>query len=173
MNFLIFVSEGLRQSPKFPVIIYIHGESYEWNSGNPYDGSILASYGQVIVVTLNYRLGALGFMKPGTSEHTTTNFGLLDQIAALKWVQDNIVVFGGDSGTVTLMGHGTGAACVNFLMVSPIAVGLFKRSILMSGSSLSDWATATTSIQSTFQLIQNLNCPRTDFEMTECLRKRR
>lgn len=64
-------------------------------------------------------------MKPGTNDHTVSNFGLLDQIAALQWVKDNIGAFGGDNKAVTLMGHGTGAACVNLLMVSPVARGNF------------------------------------------------
>lgn len=65
----------------------------------------------------------IGFLKPGTSDHTVSNFGLLDQIAALQWVKDNIAAFGGDMGSVTLMGHSTGAACVNLLMLSPVARG--------------------------------------------------
>ena len=59
MNFLFFSVSG-RSTPKYPVIVFIHGESFEWNSGNPYDGSVLASYGEVVVVTLNFRLGILG-----------------------------------------------------------------------------------------------------------------
>lgn len=62
-------------------------------------------------------------MKPGTTENTASNFGLLDQIAALQWIKDNIGAFGGDMGSVTLMGHSTGAACVNLLMLSPVAKG--------------------------------------------------
>lgn len=62
-------------------------------------------------------------MKPGTSDNTASNFGLLDQVAALIWVKENIGAFGGDMGSVTLMGHGTGAACINLLMVSPVASG--------------------------------------------------
>lgn len=68
-----------------------------------------------------------GFLKPGTSDHTVSNFGLLDQIAALQWVKDNIAAFGGDMGSVTLMGHSTGAACVNLLMLSPVARGKYCR----------------------------------------------
>lgn len=66
----------------------------------------------------------VGFLKPGTSDHTVSNFGLLDQIAALQWVKDNIGAFNGDNKAVTLMGHSTGAACVNLLMISPIARGI-------------------------------------------------
>ncbi|KAJ6636653.1 Neuroligin-4, X-linked [Pseudolycoriella hygida] len=178
LNLYVPKWENMGPQPKFPVIIYIHGESYEWNSGNPYDGSVLASYGQVIVVTLNYRLGILGFLKPGTSDHTVSNFGLLDQIAALQWVKDNIGAFNGDNKAVTLMGHGTGAACVNLLMLSPIArgiEGLFHRAIIMSGSALSDWAIANHPLQATMQVIQALNCPlrEDNEEMLICLRKKR
>lgn len=148
----------------YPVIVYIHGESFDWNSGNAYDGSVLASYGEIIVVTVNYRLGILGkrrvecrkqsralanvnkrdkitiklfllfffcfcflptsgFMRPSINENTVANFGLLDQIAALHWIKENIGYFGGDKDSVTLMGHTTGAACVNYLMISPVASG--------------------------------------------------
>ena len=72
---------------KMPVIVFIHGESYEWNSGNPYDGSVLASYGQVVVITINYRLGILGFLRTGLEDNQIGNYGLLDIIAALHWIQ--------------------------------------------------------------------------------------
>ncbi len=65
----------------------------------------MASYGQVIVVTLNYRLGVLGFMKPSLESHSIANFGLLDQIAALQWIKENIAAFGGDPNLVTLIGR--------------------------------------------------------------------
>lgn len=175
MNIYVPTWEGVGPQAKYSVVVYIHGESFEWNSGNPYDGSILASYGQVIVITLNYRLGILGFMKPGISDHTVSNFGLLDQVAALQWIKDNIGAFSGDNKAITLMGHGTGAACVNFLMVSPVAKGLFHRSILMSGSALSDWALTNHPLQATMQIAEGLNCPLSDEneEMLQCLRKKR
>ncbi|XP_053671850.1 uncharacterized protein LOC128722056 [Anopheles nili] len=175
LNLYVPSYDGIGPQTKYPVIVYIHGESYEWNSGNPYDGSILASYGQVIVVTLNFRLGILGFMKPGISDHTTSNFGLLDQIAALQWIKENIGAFGGDAKLVTVMGQGTGAACVNFLMVSPVAKGLFHRAILMSGSALSDWALTQHPLQSTMQVLQGLNCPLNgeNDEVAACLRRKR
>lgn len=80
-----------------------------------------------------------GFLKPGTSDHTVSNFGLLDQIAALQWVKDNIGTFGGDIGSVTLMGHGTGAACVNLLMLSPVARGKFPGVLLQWPMWLMNW----------------------------------
>ncbi|XP_055641383.1 uncharacterized protein LOC129778493 [Toxorhynchites rutilus septentrionalis] len=175
LNLYVPSYDGIGPQAKYPVIVYIHGESYEWNSGNPYDGSILASYGRVVVVTLNFRLGILGFMKPGISEHTTSNFGLLDQIAALQWIKENIGAFSGDNKLVTVMGHGTGAACVNFLMVSPVAKGLFHRAVLLSGSALSDWALTQHPLQSTMQVLQGLNCPLNgdNDEVAACLRRKR
>uniref|UniRef100_A0A1B0GQE1 Carboxylesterase type B domain-containing protein n=1 Tax=Phlebotomus papatasi TaxID=29031 RepID=A0A1B0GQE1_PHLPP len=173
LNIYMPTWEGSIFQAKFPVIVFIHGESFEWNSGNPYDGSVLASYGRVIVITVNYRLGILGFMRPGVSEEVVSNFGLLDQIAALQWIKENIEAFGGDSSSVTLMGHSTGAACINFLMVSPVAKGLFHRAILMSGSALSDWATSKHPTQFTMQVAQSVHCPIADDELVACLRKKR
>ncbi|ROT80931.1 putative neuroligin-4, Y-linked-like protein [Penaeus vannamei] len=106
----------------YPVVVYVHGESYEWGSASLYDGSVLAALGRLIVVTINYRLGILGFFNPNVDplgRATVANYGLMDQLAALHWVQENIVRFGGDPGHVTVMGHGTGAACLNFLVISP------------------------------------------------------
>ena len=106
-------------------MLYIHGEGYEWGSGNLYDGGVLASYTDQVIVTINYRLGILGFLNANVAPHArarVANYGLMDQIAALHWVQQNIALFGGDPGNVTLMGQGTGAACVNFLTISPTVV---------------------------------------------------
>ncbi|XP_065358771.1 uncharacterized protein Nlg1 [Calliphora vicina] len=167
--------DSFMQKHLYPVVVYIHGESFEWNSGNAYDGSVLASNGEVIVVTVNYRLGILGFMRPSINENTVANFGLLDQIAALHWIKENIHSFGGDKDSVTLMGHTTGAACINYLMVSPVASGLFHRAILMSGSAMSDWAATNHSLQLTMQIAHGLNCPLNDDneEMLSCLRQKR
>ncbi|RZF39081.1 hypothetical protein LSTR_LSTR006618 [Laodelphax striatellus] len=172
------ISDNPMASRKYPVIVFIHGESFEWNSGNPYDGSVLASFGEVIVITLNFRLGILGFLRPGVSDHTLSNFGLLDQIAALQWIKDNIRAFGGDENKVTLMGHDTGAACVNYLMVSPVSqgvTGLFHRAILMSGTALADWALTKNPMSYTVQVGNSLNCPtqETSEGMSNCLRRKR
>ena len=82
----VYTPESAQTSQRLPVIVFIHGESYEWNSGNPYDGSVLASYGQVVVITINYRLGLLGFLKT-ESRTQMGNYGLLDILAALHWIQ--------------------------------------------------------------------------------------
>ncbi|PSN41630.1 Neuroligin-4, partial [Blattella germanica] len=119
-------SEGNRglEAP-YAVMVYVQGESYEWNSGNPYDGSVLASYGHVIVVTLNFRLGVLGFLRtrPGPDREGAAggNLGLRDILAALQWVRQNIAAFGGDPSRITVLGHDTGAALVNLLLISKAA----------------------------------------------------
>ncbi|KAK8724047.1 hypothetical protein OTU49_011416, partial [Cherax quadricarinatus] len=91
--------------------------------------------------------------------------GLLDQIAGLHWVKENIANFGGDPDSVTIFGHGTGAALANFLLMSPVAQGsqgLFHRAILMSGSALSRWAVTWDPYKYTIQVAQALGCPRSD-----------
>ncbi|KAM7352957.1 neuroligin 2 [Cochliomyia hominivorax] len=127
-------------SPKLPTILFIHGESYEWNSGNPYDGSELAAHGNVIVVTINFRLGILGFLKTGGKESAQGNFGLMDLVAGLHWLKENLPAFGGDPQAITLLGHGTGAALANILVVSPVASDLIQHTVMVSGSALSPWA---------------------------------
>ncbi|XP_023316148.1 neuroligin-1 [Trichogramma pretiosum] len=164
-------------SKSYPVIVFLHGESYEWNSGNPYDGSVLASYGGLVVVTVNYRLGILGFLNVNTDAHlrSPANYGLMDQIAALHWVQENIAFFGGDPKNVTLVGHGTGAACVNFLMTSRAVPDglLFHRGVLMSGSALSPWALIRGAANYATQVAKNLNCSTTGDSqaLLTCLRE--
>ncbi|XP_055936157.1 neuroligin-4, X-linked-like isoform X3 [Argiope bruennichi] len=161
-----------REPTKLPVMVYIHGESYDWNSGNPYDGSVLASFGGVVVVTINYRLGVLGFL-PAFDGTARGNYGLMDQVAALHWIQENIAEFGGDANNVTLFGQGHGAACVNFLMISPMARGLFQRAIMQSGSAFSPWALARDAATFTRYLASVLDCPtRDNTALVDCIRQR-
>lgn len=122
-----------------PVLVWIHGGAFCQGSGSVtvYDGAALAAHG-VVVVTLNYRLGVLGFLAHPelTRESPATgggNFGLQDQLAALQWVQDNIVEFGGEPGAVTIAGQSAGALSVHMLVASPLARGLFHRAIAQSG----------------------------------------
>ncbi|CAG0899500.1 unnamed protein product [Cyprideis torosa] len=105
------------------VVVFIHGESFDWGTGNVYDGRTLAGYGQIVVVTFNYRLGALGYLRPNAAGGSVANFALLDQIAALNWIKENIEQFGGDPRSVTVMGHGAGAVATHLLMTSPVAHG--------------------------------------------------
>ncbi|XP_044731234.1 neuroligin-4, Y-linked [Chrysoperla carnea] len=169
---------GSNNFRRYPVMVFIHGESYEWNSGNPYDGSVLASYGGVVVVTINYRLGVLGFLNANTDTYTRSpaNYGLMDQIAALHWLQENIAVFGGDPTNVTIVGHGTGSACVNFLITSSAVPDglLFHRAILMSGSAFSPWALVQEPARYAAQVAQHANCsPELPHShLMKCLRER-
>ncbi|XP_075974997.1 juvenile hormone esterase-like [Anticarsia gemmatalis] len=123
-----------------PVIVFIHGGCFKSGSGNSknYAGDFLVSRG-VILVTMNYRLDALGFLCLDTEE-VPGNAGMKDQVAALRWVRDNIRNFGGDPANVTLMGHSSGAACAGLHLLSPMSKGLFNRVIIMSGSPTCDWA---------------------------------
>ncbi|XP_037976903.2 neuroligin-1 [Plutella xylostella] len=132
--------EGAVDNGGLPCVVFVHGESYEWSAGTAYDGTALAAHGNVIVVTINFRLGVLGFLKTGAKGSAQGNFGLMDLVAGLHWLRENLPAFGGDPQRVTLMGHGTGAALANFLSVSPVARELLRRVILLSGSGLSSWA---------------------------------
>ena len=123
---------------KRPVMVWIHGGAYVVGSvrNTGYDGSRLAARGDVVVVSINYRLGAWGFLAladHGSSYDGSANAGLLDQIAALRWVQQNISVFGGDPGNVTIFGESAGASSAGALLSMPQAAGLFSRAILQSG----------------------------------------
>ncbi len=123
---------------KRPVLFWIHGGAFTMGSGSPplYDGSHLVQRGDVVVVTINYRLGALGFLclPEGVAGDVRTNFGILDQIQALRWVRDEIVNFGGDPDNITIFGESAGAMSVGSVLVSPLARGLFQRAIPQSGA---------------------------------------
>ncbi|MGH8674856.1 MAG: carboxylesterase/lipase family protein, partial [Burkholderiales bacterium] len=127
-------------SGRRPVLVWIHGGAFIIGAGSQslYDGSVLARRGDVVVVTINYRLGALGFLRLRELSEgripATGNEGLLDQIAALEWVRDEIAAFGGDPGNVTIFGESAGAMSCATLLGSPRAQGLFHRTILQSGS---------------------------------------
>ncbi|EDV93359.1 GH19264, partial [Drosophila grimshawi] len=163
---------------KYPVLVFVHGESYEWNSGNPYDGSVLASYGQILVVTINYRLGVLGFLNANTDRYSKlpANYGLMDIIAALHWLKENIAAFGGDANSITLAGHGTGAACVHFL-ISSMAVPeglLFNRAMLMSGSGLAPWSLVSNPAKYAAIVAHHVNCASDlpHAHLMKCLREK-
>jgi len=114
---------------KRPVLFWIHGGSLLGGSNADFNGQPMSARGDVVVIAINYRLGAFGFLYvPGI----TANVGLLDQVAALKWVNQNIKNFGGDPTNVTIFGESAGGLCVSTLMTMPRAKGLFKRAIIES-----------------------------------------
>lgn len=127
-----------------PVMVWIHGGGLTRGGGSTpsYDGTALAKKG-VVLLTINYRLGPLGFLAhPELSKEdphgSSGNYGMLDQVAALEWVQRNIAKFGGDPNRVTIFGESAGSFAVNYLMASPLAKGLFHRAIGESGASFRD-----------------------------------
>lgn len=159
-----------------PVMVFIHGGGFDSGSGSYflYESSTLAARG-VVVVTINYRLGAFGFLSTG-DDVMPGNFGLLDQVLALKWVQKNIATFGGDPDEVTIFGESAGAACVSLHVLSPLSKGLFKKAIMESGAALSAWAVErpTTLVKlATYakEIGSRVDCPQTDsLSLLACLR---
>ena len=122
-----------------PVMVWFHGGGHTggWGSAKIFDGTALANTG-VVLVTINYRLGPFGFLAhpalTAESPHASSgNYGLLDKVAALEWVRDNIAAFGGDPGNVTIFGQSAGSWSVCYLMASPLAAGLFHKAIGHSG----------------------------------------
>jgi para-nitrobenzyl esterase len=127
-------------SDKRPVMVWIHGGAFTRGSGSlpTYNGENFAKKG-VVLVTVNYRLGVFGFfahpeLTQESEHHSSGNYGILDEIAALKWVQKNIAAFGGDPKRVTIFGESAGSWAVNVLVASPLAKGLFQRAIGESGA---------------------------------------
>ncbi|HXA40319.1 MAG TPA: carboxylesterase family protein [Phenylobacterium sp.] len=135
----VWTPAGFKPGGKLPVMVFIHGGSFTGGSGSNaiYDGTHFAERG-VVLVTVNYRLGRLGFFahpaltaeQPGAP---LANYGMMDNIAALKWVQANIAAFGGDPKNVTAFGESAGGILINDLMASPQARGLFAKAISESG----------------------------------------
>ncbi|MCJ8735831.1 hypothetical protein PDJAM_G00252020 [Pangasius djambal] len=120
---------------KLPVMVWIHGGGLSIGSASVYDGSVLSAYQNVVVVLIQYRLGLFGFFSTG-DEHAPGNYGLLDQVAALQWIQENIHSFGGDPGSVTIFGESAGGTSVSLMLLSPLSAGLFHRAIAESGTAL-------------------------------------
>ena len=130
-----------QSSEKLPVMLWIHGGGNTIGTANTYPASVLAGGENVVVVTINYRLGLLGWMSHPALRGSDTdaldgsgNYGILDMIAALAWVQSNIANFGGDPENVTIFGESAGGRNVYSLLVSPLAKGLFHKAIAQSGS---------------------------------------
>lgn len=129
------------ESEHRPVMVWIHGGGFQFGTSGEVatDGTLLAQKG-VILITINYRLGVFGYFAypklRDEQNRLSTNFGILDQIAALQWIQANIASFGGDPKNVTVFGESAGSQSVSLLMASPLAKGLFQRAIGESGSSL-------------------------------------
>ncbi|XP_046396535.1 juvenile hormone esterase-like [Ischnura elegans] len=161
-------------NPQQPVLVFLHhGGWYEMSSQSSLLGPQYIMDQDIVLVTINNRLGALGFLSTGDSEVPGNN-GLKDQLQALKWVHDNIASFGGDANLVTIYGYSAGAASVQYHMASPRSAGLFHRAISSSGSALSSWAITRDPMALTRRQAKLLNCPNaenaTSKQIVDCLR---
>ncbi|XP_060073931.1 neuroligin-3-like [Ylistrum balloti] len=137
----VYIPHEVSTTTNKSVMVWIHGGGYIYGTGMDYDGASLAIHGDVIVVTINYRLGVFGFLSTGDSA-ARGNYGLWDQIEALKWIKSNIKYFGGNPDSITLFGESAGAFSVSHLAIFPENKGLFHRVIMQSGS-LGSYGTIT------------------------------
>ncbi|KAF4527778.1 hypothetical protein B566_EDAN015834 [Ephemera danica] len=173
LNLYIPRPEGLDAPPSpLPLLVLVHGESYEWGSSAALDGSALAAHANIAVCTLNFRLGILGFLKTGPKGNVQGNFGLMDIVAGLHWLRENAAVFGVDPERITLFGHTTGAALVHLLSMAPAAKGLFSRVVLASGSALSPWALQMDPLAVKRRVAEHTGChgDLEDEDIAPCLR---
>ncbi|POI21174.1 hypothetical protein CIB84_015079 [Bambusicola thoracicus] len=131
----IYTPVSTEKQEKLPVFVWIHGGGLAFGSASPYDGSALVAFDNVVVVTIQYRLGIVGYFSTG-DKHARGNWGYLDQVAALQWIQENIIHFGGDPGSVTICGESAGGVSVSALVLSPLAKGLFHKAISESGTAI-------------------------------------
>ncbi|XP_052584882.1 acylcarnitine hydrolase-like isoform X3 [Peromyscus californicus insignis] len=131
----IYTPAHAHEGSNLPVMVWIHGGALVIGMASMYDGSTLAAIEDVVVVTIQYRLGVLGFFSTG-DQHARGNWGYLDQVAALRWVQQNIAHFGGNPDLVTIFGESAGGTSVSSHVVSPMSKGLFHGAIMQSGVAL-------------------------------------
>lgn len=150
-------------APARPVMVWLHGGAFIMGSASHSynNGSVMAALGDVVVVAMNYRLGAFGFFTADT-EDAPGNMAFHDQLLALQWVHDNIRNFGGDPEQVTLFGVSAGAISANLHLLSPLSRGLFRRAILQSGSlySASFLSTTEEAIRVSNEFARTLGCSR-------------
>ncbi|NXD32334.1 CES1D Carboxylesterase, partial [Spelaeornis formosus] len=168
----IYTPADLTKNSRLPVMVWIHGGGLVVGGASTYDGLALSAHENVVVVTIQYRLGIWGFFSTG-DEHSRGNWGHLDQVAALRWVQDNIANFGGNPGSVTIFGESSGGISVSVLVLSPLGKDLFHRAISESGVSLTA-ALITTDVKPIAGLVATLSGCKTTTSavMVHCLRQK-
>ncbi|XP_048098814.1 bile salt-activated lipase-like [Alosa alosa] len=172
----IFVPQGRKVSTGLPVMVYLFGGAFLLGASNDvsfmgnslYDGKEMADRGKVIVVTVNYRVGTLGFLSTGDSR-LPGNYGLWDQHAAIAWVHRNLRSFGGDVDNITVFGQSAGSASVNYQMLSPYNQGLFRRAISQCGVALSPWALQRDPLGMARKIAEKVGC-RQQENMAACLK---
>ncbi|XP_036348650.2 cocaine esterase-like [Ochotona princeps] len=166
----IYTPAHAREGSKLPVMVWIHGGGLTMGMASVYDGSTLAAFEDVVVVTIQYRLGVLGFFSTG-DQHASGNWGYLDQVAALRWVQQNIAHFGGNPDWVTIFGESAGGVSVSSHVLSPMSQGLFHGAIMESGVAVLP-GIITSSSEMVSTVVANLSgCGQVDSEtLVGCLR---
>uniref|UniRef100_G1QCA1 Carboxylic ester hydrolase n=1 Tax=Myotis lucifugus TaxID=59463 RepID=G1QCA1_MYOLU len=175
----IWVPQGKKEvSQNLPVMIWIYGGAFLFESGQgfnffsdyQYDGEEIASRGNVIVVTFNYRLGPLGFLSTGDA-NLPGNYGLRDQHMAITWVKRNIAAFGGDPNNITIFGESAGGVSVSLQTLSPYNKGLIGRAISQSGVALVPWAIQKNPLSWAKEIAKEVGCPLDDTaRMAKCLK---
>jgi para-nitrobenzyl esterase len=162
----------LKKAKRLPVMVWLHGGALVVGESDEYDPARLVEKG-VVVVTLNYRLGFLGFLahpalSAGSPDQSSGNYGLMDQQAALRWVQRNIKKFGGDRDNVTIFGESAGGLSVHAHLASPLSAGLFDRAIVQSGAYSPGEPSLADAESRGLALAHNMGCGET--QTLECLR---
>ncbi|XP_044843048.1 fatty acyl-CoA hydrolase precursor, medium chain-like isoform X2 [Mauremys mutica] len=167
----VYTPAHSNKKAKLPVMVWIHGGALLLGAASIYDGSALSAYEDVVVVAVQYRLGFTGFFSTG-DEHARGNWGLLDQVAALQWVQENIEFFGGDPESVTIFGESAGGFSVGAHILSPLSKGLFHKAISESGvAQLPGFFISHP--QAVASVVANISgCETTSSAMVHCLRKK-
>jgi para-nitrobenzyl esterase len=162
---------------KRPVMVWYHGGGYTGGMGGDYDGRLLAADNELVVVTVNYRLGVFGFLASSgltadSETESSGNYGIQDQRAALEWIRDNIAAFGGDPRKVAIVGESAGAGSVCSHVVSPKSKGLFHAAIMQSGvcAGVQPMLTLQEAEAEGDTFAAGLGCPGTDAEAAACLR---
>lgn len=166
----VYAPAHAQEGSDLPVMVWIHGGALVLGMASMYDGSVLAAMEDVVVVIIQYRLGVLGFLSTG-DKHAAGNWGYLDQVAALSWVQQNIANFGGNPDRVTIFGESAGGTSVSSHVVSPMSQGLFHGAIMESGVALLPGLIANSSDMVTTMVANLSACGLLDAEaLVKCLR---
>ncbi|CAL8279716.1 unnamed protein product [Boreogadus saida] len=165
----VFAPSHAAPGSDLPVMVWIHGGGFTSGAATIYDGSALAAYQDVVVVVLQYRLGLLGFLSTGDGA-VPGNLGLLDQVEALRWVQQNVRAFGGDPGLVTVFGESAGGISVSLLTISPMSAGLFKHAIAQSGTAAMELLVSDQSPLMAQMVANALGCDASPEKITRCLK---
>uniref|UniRef100_M0R8J8 Carboxylic ester hydrolase n=2 Tax=Rattus norvegicus TaxID=10116 RepID=M0R8J8_RAT len=166
----IYAPDHAHEGSNLPVMVWIHGGGLVAGMASMYDGSTLAATEDVVVVTIQYHLGVLGFFSTG-DQHARGNWGYLDQVATLRWVQQNIAHFGGNPNRVTIFGESSGGTSVSSHVVSPMSQGLFHGTIMESGVTLLPCLFSNTSETVSTTVSKISGCEAMDSEaLVHCLR---